>query len=233
MTTANVSLEKIITLLEKCDVFAELDPFTKENLARISSRKSYKKDEILFLQNDDAAGFYLVTAGKIKVFRNSAEGREQILHLLSVGDLCGEVPVFQGKKYPASAVSVDQLEVLYFPKNDFFTLGTERPQVLLGMLAVLSKRLRSFVNLIDDLSLKEVSARLSKYLCDLRVYQKSERVFLEISKSMLASRIGTISETLSRTLKKMSAKGFISIDGKYIQIKDIEALRDLAAGMKL
>ena len=233
MSVQQISKEKLLSLLETCDVFSELDEFTKDSLASISSYREYNKDEILFLQKDEASGFFLITGGKIKVFRNSAEGREQILHLLSKGELCGEVPVFQGKNFPASAMAVGKLETLYFPKTAFVTLGYEKPQVLLGMLAVLSKRLRGFVNLIDDLSLKEVSARLAKFICDLRVKQKSETVCLEISKGMLASRIGTISETLSRTFKKMAARKIIKADGKYIEILDQEALRELAAGMKL
>lgn len=233
MVSERVTKEECIVFLESCDVFADLDDFTKDNLARISSFRKFKREEIIFLQNEEARGFYLIIEGKIKVFRNSSEGREQILHLLSKGELCGEVPVFQGRNYPASALSVEDLEALYFPKRDFFALGNEKPQVLIGMLAVLSKRLRGFVNLIDDLSLKEVSARLAKYICDLRSLQKTDRVNLDISKSMLASKIGTISETLSRTLKKMSARNIIKTEGKYIEILNQEALRELAAGLKL
>ena len=176
MHTEQTTLERKLSLLETCDVFADLDGFTKENLARISSFRSFDNGEVLFLQGEESQGFFLITKGKVKIYRDSSEGREQILHLLPEGQLCGEVPVFQGRNYPASAVSVGNLETMYFPKNDFFALGNAQPQVLLGMLAVLSKRLRIFVNLIDDLSLKEVSARLAKYLCDQRTIQKSDYI---------------------------------------------------------
>jgi len=161
------------------------------------------------------------------------DGREQILHMFGAGEICGEVPVFEGEAYPASAVAVDTLETLYVPRKDFLALGKRRPEILLEMLAVLSLRLRRFVHLIDDLSLKEVSARVAKYLLDLHARAETETVQLDSTKATLASRLGTIAETLSRTLRKMQQRKVIDVAGRQITIVDREELIELAAGKRV
>ena len=102
------------------------------------------------------------------------------------------------------------------------------------MLAVLSGRLRHLVQLVEDLSLKEVSARLAKYLLDLSLRGDGGAVVvLETTKTVLASRLGTVAETLSRTLTRMQRRGIIRVQGRTIAITDADGLQALAAGMKL
>jgi len=202
-------------------------------LARVCLLRVYEKDEVLFFQDEKAHGFYVVADGRVKVQRTGVDGREQILHMFGPGDICGEVPVFEGEAYPASAVAVGSLQTVYIPRKAFLALGRERPEILLEMLAVLSLRLRRFVGLIDDLSLKDVSARLAKVLLDLQARTGTATVKLDSTKTTLASRLGTIAETLSRTLRKMQAAGIIRVDGRSITIRDTDRLIELAAGERL
>lgn len=104
---------------------------------------------------------------------------------------------------------------------------------MLTILATLSRRLRRFVGLIDDLSLKDVSARLAKYLLELAEREGRDVVTLSTTKSVLASRLGTIAETLSRTFRKLQSREMIDVHDRTIRIVNREALRDIAEGMKL
>lgn len=225
-------------LLDGSPLFAELPAEEKRALAAVMSLRSFDPEERLFLQGRQADGFYVVTKGKVKAYRVSHDGREQVLHMLVAGEVCGEVPVFQTGRvadptYPASAAAVGPVRALYVPRGRFLELAMKRPEMLLEMLAILSVRLRRFVGLIDDLSLKEVSARVAKHLVDLSVREGAGTVTLDTTKAVLASRLGTIAETLSRTLKKMQTRGIIAVQGRTIRILEMEQLTALAAGMKL
>ncbi|MFC1746352.1 Crp/Fnr family transcriptional regulator [Candidatus Riflebacteria bacterium] len=229
--TKEVKLLKGIT---ECGLFTGLSASVQESLIHIVQLRVFKAKEILFLQGDQARGFYIILKGEVKVSRFNAEGREQVLHILGSGETCGEVPVFQGSNYPATTHAVGKTEVLYFSRKRFLELGKEQPELLLGMLAVLSMRLRHFVNLVEDLSLKEVSARLAKHLLALSKKQENTlKIELKSSKTTLASRLGTVAETLSRTLARMQKKAIIRVHGKKITILNIERLQGLDSGEKL
>lgn len=216
-----------------CPLFRTLPEPLLRSLAEVMHSRVVEKGEYLFLQGDSADGFYVIVKGRVKVHRLGSDGREQLLHLFAEGEVVGEVPVFKGGRYPACAAADSRAEVLYLPGDRFLELGEENPSILLEMLAVLSMRLRTFVELIDDLSLKEVSARLAKHLLDLRTRAGKDRFPLETSKTVLASRIGTISSTISRTFAKMKSRGIIDVEGARIRILDLNSLVALASGEKL
>jgi CRP-like cAMP-binding protein len=219
--------------LRRCTLFKQLDEAALQGICAVSRERCYAKGETLFHQDSEADGFHVVAEGQIRVLRQGVDGREQVLHLFGPGEMCGEVPVFQGGTFPASAVAERTARTIFLPKGGFTDFSARHPEVLLAMLAALSVRLRQFVNLIDDLSLKEVSARLAKYLLDLARHQGRDRVELDTTKSVLAARLGTAPETLSRILGKMQARGAVTVEGRRIDLSDRELLSDLAAGMKL
>lgn len=233
MRTVRNSQAERAELLGTSEHFSKLKPGEKLAVAALTLLREYEAGERLFHQEQPAAGFHVVVEGTVNVYRTGVDGREQVLHLMGPGDLCGEVPVFEGDCYPASASAVATVRTLYVPRDRFLVLSRKQPEILLEILAVLSRRLRRFVGLIDDLSLKEVSARVAKYLLDLSVHAHAGEVQLDSTKAMLAARLGTIAETLSRTLKKMQVRNIIDVKGRRVSILDKEALVDLAAGMRL
>jgi len=128
-------------------------------------------------------------------------------------------------------------QLLFFPKRDFIQLIERNPQLSINMIVSLSHFLRKFASLIEELSLKEVSSRIAKYLIDLSMKLSKEaknprEVELDLSKTQLASKLGTISETLSRTLSKMKAKGMIDVKKNKILILNRKMLEELASGLK-
>lgn len=205
---------------------------SEEELAEIqgiASERSYQRRQLVFSDGDEGRGFFLVVAGSVKVFKMSPEGKEQTLHILGPGEPLGQVAVFAGASFPANAEAITDSRLLFFPRQAFVDLIQARPSLALNMLAILSSRLREFTVQIENISLKEVPARLASYL----LYRSEEeggadQLNLTISKAQLASIIGTIPETLSRILSRMSARQLIRVEGRTIRLLDREGLTALA-----
>jgi len=216
-------------------LFEGLSKGQHEALARIAVNRSYKKGQTIFSEGDEGAGFYAIISGRVKIFKLSPEGKEQILHMMGAGEIFGEVPVFTGHEYPAIAEASTSSSLLFFPRNSFIELIKKDRSLSLNMLALLSRRLRRFTALIEDLSLKEVPGRLAAYLLYLSNRSSNKDEFeLDISKGQLASILGTIPETLSRILGRMSRQGLIRSEGSHMKIMDRTTLEEIAhRGRKL
>ena len=143
-----------------------------------------------------------------------------------------EAAIFKGGTFPANSAAEADSVVAFFPKDRFVRLLTDYPSISLKMIGSLSAFVREFNRQIEDLSLKEVSARLAAHL--LRMAQKAggHRFELEMTKAELARSLGTISETLSRNLRKMRDQDIIEVDGNSISILDAGRLNALAEGEK-
>jgi CRP-like cAMP-binding protein len=222
-------MKKKIDILSETPLFSGLPENQLKEIEQIAIEKNFRKGEIIFIEGDDGNGFYVVVEGKIKIYKVSSEGKEQILHIFGAGEPFGEVPVFTGKPFPANAESLVKSRLLFFPRKAFVDLISENPSLALNMLAVLSTRLRRFTVQIENLSLKEVPSRLAAYLIYLAEEQgREDSVKLHISKGQLASLLGTIPETLSRIFAKMSAQNLIQVTGRDIRLIDPAGLEDLA-----
>jgi CRP/FNR family transcriptional regulator len=219
------NIQKIIgsSILFKGIPAAQLDEITS-----IVRSKEVEKGAVIFFDGDEATGFYMVAEGKIKIFKTSLEGREQILHIFGPGEPFGEVPVFHGQPFPANAVALNKSELLFFPRSEFIELVHNNPSIALNMLAMLSLRLRRFATQVEHLSLKEVPGRLASHLLYLSEEQdNTDQVVLDIPKGQLASLLGTSPETLSRIFARMSEEGIIEMNGKQITIMNRENLLEL------
>ncbi|MDH4317475.1 MAG: Crp/Fnr family transcriptional regulator [Desulfobulbaceae bacterium] len=196
-------------------------------VSAIAIEKRFGRNEDIFFEGDKADGFYMVADGRVKIYKMSFDGKEQILHIYGGGEPFGEVPVFNGRPYPANAVSLVKTTTFYFPRKEFVGLVRENSDLALNMLGMLSLRLRQFAHQVELLSLKEVPGRLASYLVYLAEEQgRQDKVTLDIPKGQLASLLGTIPETLSRIFAKMSEEGLIKVEGKEIYLQDLEGLRE-------
>ena len=219
---------EIIKHIASIPLFEGLPQDQHEDLAMIVLDQVFNRGQILFSEGDDGTGFYVVISGRVKIYKLSSEGKEQILHIFGPGEPFGEAAVFAGRHFPAYAEALEKSRFFYFPRDSLVKLIGRNPSFALNMLAVLSMRLRQFATLIDDLSLKEVPGRLAAYLLYLSE-QKDGSFDLELSitKGQLASLLGTIPETLSRILAKLSGQALIETKGPRIKILDRQGLEDL------
>lgn len=221
--------------ISKIPLFKGLPLEHLQELAVEALEQVFARGQLIFSEGDDAKGLYVTIRGKVKVFKLSSEGKEQILHILGPGEPLGEVAMFSGELYPANAQAMEQSRVFFFPKESLLELIRRDPTVAFKMLGVLAQRLRKFTSLVEDLSLKEVPGRLAAYLIQPRSESTGPAGYLrlEISKAQLASLLGTIPETLSRILARMAREGLIELNGaRGIRILDRQGLEDLAQGIR-
>lgn len=227
-------MSDILDIMAHAPLFGGLSRDELTRIGSITQQKKYDRGQAIFWDGDPGIGFYMVADGKVKIYKTSADGKEQILHIYGPGNPFGEVPVFSGNRFPANAQALEKSRLLFFPRKDFIQLIARHPSLALNMLAVLSMRLRQFTVQVENLSLKEVPARLASYLIYLSGEQAdNSAVDLPISKGQLASLLGTIPETLSRIFNKMGQQQLISVEGSRIKLLNRDLLEDLAAGARL
>ncbi|MGD0914900.1 MAG: Crp/Fnr family transcriptional regulator [Thermodesulfobacteriota bacterium] len=227
-----------IDLLRQCPLFAGLQERDLRKVRAITLPRMYRKKEVLFSDGEEAKGFYVILSGKVKLYKISPEGKEQILHVVSAPDAFAEAALFLEGTYPAFAEALSDSQLLFFPKRNFIELIEKNPQLSINMIVSLSQYLKKFASLIEELSLREVSSRIAKYLIDLSLKSSKEgksptEIELDLSKTQLASKLGTISETLSRTFAKMKSKRIIDVRRNRILILNRELLGEMASGMKI
>jgi len=222
-------MKKLLDTISRVPSFSGLPENQLEKIKDIAVDRHFNKGEIIFSDGEEGGGFFVVVEGLVKIFKASIGGKEQILHIYGPGEPFGQVAVYAGRSYPASAQAIAKSHVLFFPRAAFVDLITRMPSLTMNMLAVLSKRLREFTVQVENLSLKEVPGRLAGYLIYLVDEQgKDDAVTLSISKGQLASLLGTIPETLSRIFARMTELNLIEMDGRNIKLLNRNGLEGLA-----
>jgi CRP/FNR family transcriptional regulator len=222
-----------LLFMKSVPLFANLPEKALKLIDDILIEREFSRGKTIFSEGTESVGFYIIINGRVKVYKLSAEGKEQILHIIGEKELLGAVSAFAGGPYPAHAEAMEKGSALFFPRKEFLSLIQKEPSIVLNMMANLALRLHHFTRMIEDLSLKEVPGRLAAYL--LYLCEKGEcrdTVEMDISKGQLASFLGTIPETLSRILKKMSKKGILEVSGRKIKLLNKEALHNILAGDK-
>lgn len=213
--------------LRKAPLFANLSPGDLSRVGAIVSLRRFAKRQAVFRDGDRADGFYVVASGSVKIFKLSEEGKEQVLHILEAGHSFAEAVLFEGGAFPANAEALTESELLFLPKRPFIALLEENPKMSLRMLGSLAKWLRRMTDLVENLALRDVETRLVLYLTEKMRQQgialeDGAEFELPVGKNVLASRLGTVPETFSRTLKKLQEQGTIRVQGKRIRVLSAE-----------
>jgi CRP/FNR family transcriptional regulator len=222
-------MENILNIIAAIPLFNGLPDDQLKAIRQIAVEKRFNKGQTIFTEGDATRGFFVIVDGRVKVYKVSSEGKEQILHIFEAGQSFGEVTVFTGQQFPASAQALSKSRLLLFSRRAFLDLIKTNPSLALNLLAIMSKKLREFAAQIENLSLKEIPARLASYLIYLSEEQGAgDAVILNVSKGQLASLLGTIPETLSRIFAKLSGQNLIRVEGAKITLLDRQGLEDLA-----
>lgn len=208
--------------------FRQLTDEQMADLSPLCGILRFAEGELIFQEGEVATAFYIVLSGKVQIYKISREGKEMILHLFGPGEMFAEVPIFSGiPKYPANSLCMSDCEILSIQGEGFRKLVMQHPDIALSILTVFAKRLHEFSEIIEDLSLRTVDSRLAKYL--LSVSENSpQKAVIQIHKKTLASILGTIPETLSRSFKKLSNEGLVRVEGNRIHLLNREGLETLS-----
>ncbi len=217
-------------ILAASQLFSGLDERSLDQIAGAATLRKVARQEMIFMEGDTAEALFIVGKGKVKIFKISPEGKEQILMIASPGDSFAEAALFGGNKYPASAQALEESDIAMISREQFVKVLGEDPDLAVNLIARLSALLRKLAALVEELSLADVTTRLAHHLLSRTGSADSPnlKITLTEKKTVLASMIGTIPETLSRSLAKLQREKVIEVDGPQVLVLDIKRLRELA-----
>jgi CRP/FNR family transcriptional regulator len=207
--------------LRQCRLFSDLSPESLAVIAGMVVPKRLAKGDYLFHQGTPAEGFYVVQSGAVNIHRVNAMGKEQVIAVFRAGQSFAEAAVASEGGYPADARVLEASTILLVPKADFIGLLRREPSLALRILGSMSLHLRDLVGKLDDMKLKDVESRLAHWLlkqCPPPPAFKPVTIHLDRTKRVLAAELGTVSETLSRTLAKWRDLHLVRVGGKTITV---------------
>ncbi len=212
-------------------LFKDFSPADVNRVAERCFFREFEEGQILFHEGDEAAAFYVIASGQVKVFKESVDGRELIIKIMREGDLVGEAAALAGFPYPATAQALGAAAAVEVPRREFASLVQNEPGLALNIIAALSVRLNQISAILEKLTLKDVPARLASYLLERAATdaEGDEYVELDVTKTSLAAALGTVPETLSRTLRRFVDAGLVASEGRRIYILDKASLHLIAA----
>lgn len=197
-------------------------------LAQHAVERRFAADEMLFWEGEECAGIFLIVHGSVKIFRTSPGGREVMLSIESAPATVAELPLFDGGPYPASVRAVEPVVAFFVDKSRFQQVCRQYPDVALKVLAVVGKRLRLLVGLVESMTFGSVTQRLARLLLDGAQMAGAPAFDLPVTHQEIASRLGTVREVVSRNLARFRAAGLIRIQGKQVEILDRPGLQQEA-----
>jgi len=222
----------LAAVLEKTALLSSLSQPELQTLAARTVRKLFSAGELLFSEGEPCNGLHIIAQGKVRLFKTSVNGREQVLSVNATGESVAEIPVFDGGPYPASAVALEETEIVFISRRDFNAYCLEHPEVPLKVLTVVGARLRNLVGIIEELSFTTIRQRLISTLLKLaqsegRKTARGIELQLPASHQELANQLGTVRELISRNLMRLQAEGLLDVDARQIVVKDVEGLSAL------
>ncbi len=213
-------------------LFSGIAPERLAALAAQVTRRGFRPGELIIGEADPARAFYVVLSGRVKLYKSSAEGKEQTLYVLGPGEPFGLCTAFAVESFPASAMALEEGALLVIPGPVIEEIARREPSLLLNIIQVLSRRLKDSMALVESLSLMEIPQRLATYLLSLEsgTGAGTDAVALPVTQRELAKILGATPEALSRAIRKMANEGLIQTEGRTVRLPDRQALTRLAQG---
>lgn len=222
-----------ISALGRTALFSGLSDDELRALAELAVEQRLARSEVLFMAGDEARGLYVIVEGSVRAFRESIDGREQVIHVERAGTTFAEAPMFDDGAYPSTVAAEEDSVILFIDKRDVRNLCLSHPNIALAALKLMASRLRRCAELVEALSLHEVDQRLARLLLE-EARSRGERrdktivVELALTNQQISARIGTVREVVSRALSRLQQNELIAVSGRVVTILDEEALKSFA-----
>ena len=201
------------------------DDLATDDLAALGAamfQRQYPAGQIVLLEGAASSVLYVVQAGRLKLFKTSPRGREQVLRLLRPGDMFNEVAVFDEGPNPASAQAIEDCTLYLLRRRDLMRFVSERPGIALAITHTFAKRLREALALVEDLAFRDVTSRIAKILLE-----DQDGGAPRLTQELLAAMAGSRREVVGRALKALSQDNAIKLERGRIHVKDRQALEHL------
>jgi CRP-like cAMP-binding protein len=194
-------------------------------------RKVFKKDSVVFFENEADTSLFVIIEGQVKVSRVSDDGKEVILTILAESDFFGEMAILDGSNRSANVTAMTDTEMFIIQRSDFLNLLQAHPEVAISLLVELAHRLRAADMKIKSLSLKDAEGKVATVILQLADdVGKIKNGTVEIEKLPfqhdLANMAGTSRETISRTLHAFAKKGLVELNGSNLKIINYEKFKE-------
>lgn len=222
-----------LRILGEIPLFATFGDAVVARLAARAVVRTHPAGHVLFTTGEECRGVYVVATGRVKIYRTSPAGREQVLQSEGPGRPVAELPLFDGGPYPASAITEEESRLIFVPRAEFEALYGENPDVARAVIHELGKRLRHLVHVTETLAFRDVAARLANFLAEYaeqhgQTTPNGIEFLLPRTQEELSFELGTARESVSRAFKQLSQKGVIKLlTRKRIRIPDLAQLRTL------
>jgi CRP-like cAMP-binding protein len=219
-------------LLRTVPIFSELSDGDVSSLSRLSMRRRYPKDTVVFFENEEGDFFFNIVEGRVKVTILGDDGREVILSVLGPGDFFGEMALLDNEPRSATAIAIEDTELLCLHRNDFQSVLSDNRTITAALIKVLTARLRRANHQISTLALLDVYGRVARVIVDMareegRRLKDGRIAFRRATHQEIANRIGTTRETVTRMLKDLERQGLIHVEAKEIVVQpDFEKVFD-------
>ena len=225
---------ELANILQKTALLSSLSRAEIESLAALTVLRHFSNGELLFSEDEPCNGLHIVAQGKVRIFKSSVNGREQVLAINQAGESIAELPVFDGGNFPASAIAIENADIAFISRQDFKSFCMQHPEVALKMLAVVGGRLRRLVGIIEELSFTTIRQRVIAVILRLadsegKPTPRGIEFQLPVSHQELASQLGTVRELISRNLTRLQAEGLIDVNARQIIVRDKAALAALVS----
>ncbi|MCL6477789.1 MAG: Crp/Fnr family transcriptional regulator [Peptococcaceae bacterium] len=223
-------MSEYFAYLRKIPLFSYLDDRQLAEIDGLIMERSYQKGRIIFVEGEPGEAVFFLKTGRVKISKQAEDGREQILHFIHPGEIFAEVVLFDGGPYPATAEAVEDSKMGLIRNADMERITLDNPGIALGMLKIMSRRLRMAQRQINELALMDTSRRLASTLLFLAAEQgvaceRGTAIDMSLTNQDLASMIGTSRETANRVLSDMRRQKAVQVDKKKIIITDMKRLK--------
>lgn len=217
-----------LSFLKDIPYFAGLSAGDLERLRPLLRERRYDRGQMVILEGDPCDAIYFVKSGRVKIFKTSPEGREQVLGIMKAGDTFNEVPVFDGGPNPASVEAMDATMLYLLPARDMRRLMREMPAITENVTRILAARLRQLVALVEDLSFRHVTSRVARILLRHTAELTANGGRKRITQQQMATMAGTAREMVGRALKGLEQAGAIRMERGRTTILDRDTLERLS-----
>lgn len=226
----------VAALLRQLPIFSELDEKALRQLADRCISRSFSAGHVLFASGDVCRGLYVVETGRVRIYRTSSDGKEQVLHIEGPGRPVAELPLFDGGSYPATAITIEPSRLIFLARDDFEAIYRMHPDVAHAVIRGLGKRLRHLVQVTETLAFHDVAARLAMLLVGYaerggKQTPAGVELTLDRTQEEISIEIGTARESVSRAMRQLKLSGLIeTLSRDLIRIPDVARLHARAQG---
>jgi CRP/FNR family transcriptional regulator len=218
-------------IIRECGLFCGLTPESFEKLARIARVVRFERGRTVFRVGDPCPGIYVVGEGAVRIFKVAPTGKEHVLHFARAGMTFAEVAVIGRFDCPADAVAAEDSVCALIPAAEFHQILNRDHAFCIEIIIGMSKWVHNLVGLLEDLVLRDATARVARHLIQSDRTEGQGDFALPMRKKDLASHLNLTSETLSRTLHRLVDCGLIERHDQRIRIRDLAKLQEVADGL--